>query len=144
MKKNGQKNPVRTLKKVIRKVENIIEPFVDQSDDCEHHKHSKVAPAKRLNSIGATAKKININSPNAKEKILVKQALGSLNRIAEMIEGNEYCPKIIQQVDSVSGMLKSLKKELLAGHLDSCVLSKMKENKKSAIDELLAIYNLTN
>jgi DNA-binding FrmR family transcriptional regulator len=73
-----------------------------------------------------------------------KQALGTLGKVIEMIENDRYCPEVIQQVDSVIGLLKTTKRELLAGHLDSCVAHKMKENKKQAIEELLKIYNLSN
>lgn len=73
-----------------------------------------------------------------------KQALGTLNKVLEMIESGKYCPEVIQQVDSVVGLLKSTKRELLAGHLDTCVAHKIQENKKQAIEELLKIYNLSN
>ena len=75
---------------------------------------------------------------------LVKQACGTFEAVMAMIEEDRYCPDIIQQVDSVLGLLKSVKKELLAGHLDTCVLNRLKENKESAIKELLKIYNLSN
>lgn len=73
-----------------------------------------------------------------------KQALGTLNKIITMIEQDIYCPDIIQQVDSVLGLLKSTKRELLSGHLDTCVAHQMKTDKKKAIAELLKIYNLSN
>jgi len=73
-----------------------------------------------------------------------KQAIGTLNKILTMIEQDIYCPDIIQQVDSVLGLLKSTKRELLAGHLDTCVAHQMKTDKKKAIAELLKIYNLSN
>jgi CsoR family transcriptional regulator, copper-sensing transcriptional repressor len=73
-----------------------------------------------------------------------KQALGTLSKVIEMIENDKYCPEIIQQADSVIGLLKTTKRELLAGHLDSCVVHRMKENKQQAIEELLKIYNLSN
>lgn len=73
-----------------------------------------------------------------------KQALGTLNKVVEMIQEDRYCPEVIQQVDSVIGLLKAAKRELLAGHLDTCVVHQMKENKSKAIDELLKIYNLSN
>ena len=65
-------------------------------------------------------------------------------KVIAMMEKGEYCPNVIQQVDSVCGFLKSAKRELLAGHLDSCIQKKMKENKNQAIEELLKIYNLSN
>jgi len=80
----------------------------------------------------------------AKALKLAKQALGTLNKIIAMIEADHYCPEIIQQVDSVSGLLKTAKKELLSGHLDSCLLDKLQENKDKTIKELLKIYNLSN
>lgn len=73
-----------------------------------------------------------------------KQAQGTLNKVTEMIESDRYCPEIIQQVDSVIGLLKTAKRELLAGHLDTCVVHQMKENKKKAINELIKIYNLSD
>lgn len=75
---------------------------------------------------------------------LARQAQGTLAKVLDMMDRHEYCPDVIQQVDSVIGFLKSVKRELLAGHLDSCVAEKMKENKAEAIKELLKIYNLSS
>ena len=57
--------------------------------------------------------------PDNKNKSLKfsKQALGTLNKVVEMIQEDRYCPEVIQQVDSVIGLLKAAKRELLAGHL---------------------------
>jgi len=75
---------------------------------------------------------------------LAKQARGTLEKVIKMIEEDKYCPEIIQQADSAVGLLRTVKKELLAGHLDTCAFDRMKENKDSAIKELLKIYNLSN
>lgn len=75
---------------------------------------------------------------------LARQARGTLETIISMIETDTYCPEIIQQADSVSGLLRSIKKELLAGHLDTCAIERLKKNKESAIKELLKIYHLSN
>ncbi len=84
--------------------------------------------------------------PAKKSKALKcsRQAQGTLGKVAEMIEADQYCPEIIQQVDSVIGLLKTAKTELLAGHLDTCAVHQMSTNKKKAIGELLKIYNLSN
>ena len=84
--------------------------------------------------------------PLKKKKALkcARQAQGTLSKVADMMENNKYCPEIIQQVDSVIGLLKTTKRELLAGHLDSCVVKQLAENKPKAIQELLKIYNLSN
>lgn len=73
-----------------------------------------------------------------------KQALGTLNKVVEMIENDTYCPEIIQQIDSVVGLLKTSKRELLAGHLDTCVENNLRQDKKKAIAELLKLFNLSN
>lgn len=87
-------------------------------------------------------KKLPVNK--MKSLKCAKQAQGTLNKVAEMIETDRYCPEIIQQVDSAIGLLKTAKRELLAGHLDTCVAHQMLENKKKAIAELIKIYNLSN
>ncbi len=74
---------------------------------------------------------------------VAKQARGMIDKVIAMIEADEYCPGIIQQADSVSGFMASVKRELLAGHLDTCVMNRMKENKEQTIKELMKIYNLS-
>lgn len=75
---------------------------------------------------------------------LSKQASETLNKVIYMVESNEYCPEIIQQIDSIIGLLRSSKKELLTGHLDSCLIKRLNENKDKTVKELLKIYNLSN
>ncbi|MEK7554371.1 MAG: metal-sensitive transcriptional regulator [Patescibacteria group bacterium] len=84
-------------------------------------------------------------SPKKEKSLkLAKQAKGTLEAVVQMIENGTYCIEIIQQTDSAIGLLKSVKKELLAGHLDTCALEQLKGNKTQAIQELLKIYNLSN
>lgn len=83
--------------------------------------------------------------PPQKTKSLkaAKQAYGTIGKIVSMVESDRYCPEIIQQVDSVIGLLKRTKKELLAGHLNTCIEHQLKADKKKAITELLKIFNLS-
>ncbi len=82
--------------------------------------------------------------PTQKEKSLklAKQARGTLDTVIAMIEANAYCPEIIQQTGSVVGLLQSVERELLAGHLDTCVIKRLREDKAAAISELMKIYRL--
>lgn len=84
--------------------------------------------------------------PTQKEKSLklAKQARGTLDTVIAMIEDNVYCPEIIQQTDSVMGLLRSVERQLLAGHLDTCVEKRLREDKTAAIRELMKIYRLSN
>lgn len=73
---------------------------------------------------------------------LVNMANGSLSKVATMIVDVRYCPEVIQQLDSVIGLLHSARKELLKGHLESCLVEQLKHDKEGSIKELLKIYNM--
>ncbi len=75
---------------------------------------------------------------------LAKQAKGTMEKVISMLEQDTYCLEIIQQTESITGLLKTLKKELLAGHLDTCVLDRLKKNKTKTVGELLKIYKLSD
>lgn len=74
---------------------------------------------------------------------LAKQAQGTLTKVVAMIESDTYCPEVIQQADSVCGLIRSVKKEMLTGHLHHCAVEQLQQNKDKAIAELLKIYGLS-
>lgn len=80
--------------------------------------------------------------PNAKSRKVINMAIGSVAKIPEMIDDGRYCPDVIQQIDSVVGLLHSARKELLKGHLESCLAERLKTDKEGSIKELLKIYNM--
>ncbi len=80
--------------------------------------------------------------PNDKARKVINMAIGSVSKIPEMVKDNRYCPEIIQQIDSVVGLLHSARKELLKGHLDSCLAERLESDKEGAVKELLKIYNM--
>ena len=94
--------------------------------------------------MSSLTKTTTISPQKAKSLKLAKQARGTLDKVITMIEEGKYCPDIIQQADSVAGLLKSVRRELLAGHLDTCAVHELKTNKDKAVKELLKIYNLSN
>ena len=73
---------------------------------------------------------------------LSKSASSTLLKVQYMITQDQYCPDIIQQLNSVSGLLEAVKKELLAGHLNHCLEKKLAENKDKTINEILQIFTL--
>lgn len=79
---------------------------------------------------------------NTKAQKVINMALGSISKIPGMVEEKRYCPEIIQQIDSVIGLLKRSRTELLRGHLDSCLSEQLKNNKAGAVNELLKVYNM--
>jgi DNA-binding FrmR family transcriptional regulator len=87
---------------------------------------------------------LNISSEKKKALKLLKQAAGTNTTVQEQIASDVYCPNIIQQLDSAIGLMKAARKNLLAGHLDTCLLKKLSSNKQKTIQELLTIYNLNS
>lgn len=79
---------------------------------------------------------------NIKARKVINMAIGSIGKIPNMVIEKRYCPEIIQQIDSVIGLLKSARTELLRGHLDSCLSEQLKKDKEGTVKELLKIYNL--
>lgn len=79
---------------------------------------------------------------NTKARKVINMAIGSVAKIPEMVDDGRYCPEIIQQIDSVIGLLHSARKELLKGHLESCLVERLKTDKEGAVKELLKIYSM--
>jgi DNA-binding FrmR family transcriptional regulator len=80
--------------------------------------------------------------PNTKARKVINMAIGSVTKIPQMVNESRYCPEVIQQIDSVIGLLHSARKELLKGHLESCLAERLKTDKEGSIKELLKIYNM--
>jgi DNA-binding FrmR family transcriptional regulator len=85
----------------------------------------------------------NTSLQSTKALKLTKQAAGTLLKVLEMIEKNDYCPEIIQQLDSVSGLLASSRKELLIGHLEHCVTNNFSKDPVRTVAELTKLYKLS-
>ncbi len=79
---------------------------------------------------------------NNKSVKLVNMASGSLSKVSTMIIDGRYCPEVIQQIDSVIGLLQSTRRELLKDHLETCLVEQVKNDKDGAVKELLKIYNM--
>lgn len=77
-----------------------------------------------------------------KSALAIKKATGTINKALQMVDQDEYCPNIIQQIDAAIGLLESSKKTLLKGHLNHCLENNLKEDKQKAIDELVQILKL--
>lgn len=77
-----------------------------------------------------------------KASLSVKKSIGVLDKVMQLIDEDTYCPEIIQQIDAAKGLLDSAKKTLLIGHLDHCIVNKLKNNTPKATKELLKIFDL--
>jgi len=71
---------------------------------------------------------------------------GQLDGLIKAIEGEEYCPTLMEQSLSIQRSLKSLDTFLLENHLRSHVKHQMQNNGESekAVKELIKVYTLSN
>lgn len=82
------------------------------------------------------------------DKILInlKKARSHIDKIIQMIEEDEYCIDVLQQLNAVIGYLKSTKNHKLAEHLRSCFVEGMKSSsnkkKKKLIEEVIKVTRI--
>jgi CsoR family transcriptional regulator, copper-sensing transcriptional repressor len=88
--------------------------------------------------------------PEYKKKTLInlKKANSLLDKIIEMTEDNKYCINLMQQNLAVIGLLKSVNKQLMEGHLNGCfknaVSTRNSVQQKKMIQEILSVTKLSN
>lgn len=78
------------------------------------------------------------------EKVLLnlKRSQKHLDKIINMVENEQYCIDVIQQINAVIGYLNSARAKKLESHLHTCFVEDLKpaENKANAVkkvDEVL-------
>ena len=71
---------------------------------------------------------------------------GQMDGLIKAIEGEVYCPIILEQSLSIQRSLKSLNSFLLENHLRSHVKEQMEQKggNEKAVEELIRVYNLSN
>jgi len=81
-----------------------------------------------------------------KKLIGLKKAISLAQKVQKMIEGDEYCIDIIQQVEAINGLIKGVKNELLKNHMETCFTKGMESNseakKQKMIDEVIKVIGL--
>jgi len=65
---------------------------------------------------------------------------GQVNGIKKMLEEDRYCEDILIQVSAINKSLKSLGKEVLKGHLNTCIKKSLKEDDDTAIDNVIMLF----
>jgi len=77
-----------------------------------------------------------------------KKAQSHLTKIAKMVENDEYCIDIMQQVLAVIGLLKSAHQMLMESHLNTCfkkaMETKNEKRKREMTQEILRVTKLSN
>lgn len=78
----------------------------------------------------------------------LKKAQTSINNILTMIEKDEYCINILQQILAINGLLKAASNSILEEHLNTCFTEGMQSNnpeiKEKLITEVMNVVVLGN
>ncbi len=69
--------------------------------------------------------------------INLRKVRSLVERIEKMVEEDEYCPKIMQQVLASIGLLRSVHKGLMIRHLKTCFVEAAKTGDKKKQEELI-------
>ena len=73
----------------------------------------------------------------------LKKIKGQVRGLQKMIEEDTYCVDVITQTSAVRSALKSLEDVMLESHLQSCVISQVKNGQEEkAVSEILKVYKL--
>lgn len=85
-------------------------------------------------------------SSRQQASISLKKAQTHINKILKMIDEDEYCIDILQQMLAVNGLIKSASNKVLKDHLDHCFSEGMRsedpKRREDLITEVLNILDL--
>ncbi|NMB12796.1 MAG: metal-sensitive transcriptional regulator [Firmicutes bacterium] len=82
------------------------------------------------------------SNPRRKEDLLLRlgRIEGQIRGISRMVEEDQYCVDILNQISAVRSALSSVGQILLEGHIRGCVTEAIKgDHGDQSIDELLQV-----
>ena len=73
---------------------------------------------------------------------------GQIRGVIKMIENKRYCMDILQQTRAISAALKAVENNIMEDHMQSCVTTALKSNKKkeqaNKIKEVIEVISKFN
>lgn len=63
---------------------------------------------------------------------------GQVRGVRKMVEEDSYCTDILVQVSAISAALNAFNRELLSGHIRTCVAQDIRDGKDETVEELVA------
>ena len=69
---------------------------------------------------------------------------GQIRGVAKMVEEDKYCNDILIQLLAINKSIKSISNDILKGHLSTCVVDDIKNNKLEIIDEVMELIGRLN
>jgi len=67
----------------------------------------------------------------------IKKALGTIKKIETLVDQDQYCADIAQQVNAAIWLLKSVNNQLLENHIKCCGATKLLSKNKKDIDDFV-------
>lgn len=91
-----------------------------------------------------TKKKLTPRSTEEKKRYTNRLSVieGQIRGVKEMILTDRYCDDILMQMAAVVNSLRSLEKEILKSHLETCITDKIKNNDAKAVDEIMNLFKI--
>ncbi len=88
----------------------------------------------------------NLQEPRTKERSakqkedLIKRLNrieGQVRGIKGMVEKDIYCDDILNQISAVQAALKAVSRQILEGHMKSCLINRIQAGETAVVDEIL-------
>lgn len=88
--------------------------------------------------------KVNTHFPSHNEQLIaLKRIEGQIRGIAKMVQENQYCVDVINQIQAATNALQRVSEKIFERHLQHCVASaitgKSEPERKKKIQEVLGI-----
>ena len=87
-------------------------------------------------------RKTTARTDDDKKELIVRlnRIEGQIRGIKNMVERGDYCIDIIVQVMAATAALNGFNRELLAKHVQTCVVKDVQEGKMDKVDELAELF----
>lgn len=66
---------------------------------------------------------------------------GQVRGVKKMIDNDQYCNDVINQILSIKSALNSVNKIILENHINNCLVEKIKNDDKEVLEELMALMS---
>ena len=78
----------------------------------------------------------------------LRSIAGHVKSVERMVENDQYCIDIIQQVDAVQAALSKLKTIVLDGHLHECVTTAIRgedaDERERVLSEIVGVFKVSD
>ena len=64
---------------------------------------------------------------------------GQIRGVSKMVDEDKYCNEVLTQLLAINKSIKSLSTDILKGHLSTCVVQDIKNDKLEVIDEVMEL-----